>query len=188
MFALTRWTILIVLIVLSGVLTGFTVAIAQSPAKSDSNRPEADDDLPLPELPDRIDLPLPQLELPAVDAEQLDLPELDSPPDARTLEKIEKMIEGSSDLEAESGDSILQGLQEYLRQRGSLTDRFPSSVEPIGQIDEEVAEPVGGAGRFVAAELLLKTSRKLERIEPSDPIRRKLVKQMRCEAVRLLSE
>ncbi len=139
MFAITRWSLLIAMIVLSGILAGITAGIAQSP----STDPE--------------------------------------PPE---LKMFREALEGKGPV-GETGNGIMDDLLDIAGQRKSVL--HGSSLDPsvVGKPDSANS---GESQRALAAELLLRTSRTLEQIGPADRSRQELVKKMRGEAGRLLSE
>jgi hypothetical protein len=93
-----------------------------------------------------------------------------------------------------TGDGVLDDVLEVIRDRGSILDG--SSFDPRADPDRAPRrrhDLVGtSTGRHVdrvrLAELLLKSARLLEQVEPVDETRRELVNRMRLETVRLLSK
>jgi hypothetical protein len=175
MFGLTRWTILITAVVVSAIFAGITVGIAQSPSPKS----------PSPETPSEPD-PLPQLTLPQLPLPQVPLPETPAPvePPASALKHISDILQGKKPSTG-TGGLEMNGLGKILGEMGSVLDGSP--LDPALEI-ENTCEDSEESARAVAAELLLKTARKLEQISPADPSRRQLVIQMRGEAVKLLSQ
>ena len=101
--------------------------------------------------------------------------------DTKVVEKIQQALRDDSDVEA-TGDPILDDVLQIIKQQGSVLDG--SSLDQ----PEEDAAPDTESDKALAAERLLKAARCLEDIKPLDETRRHLVKQMRRETVRLLSE
>ena len=173
MFGLTRWTILITAIVLSAICAGITVGIAQSPSPESPSEPE----------------PLPQLTLPQLPLPDVPLPQAPAPvqPSASALKHISDILQRKKRA-TETGDLKVDGLGKILGEMGSVLDG--SQLDPSLDIENasQESEHSEESARAVAAELLLKTARKLEQITPADPSRRQLVIKMRGEAVKLLSQ
>jgi hypothetical protein len=105
------------------------------------------------------------------------------PADAEVVDTIRKAL--SDDPEARhSDDPILDDVLQIINQRGSILDGSSLDIEPAA--GPRPSTDVGS--KALAAERLLKAARLLEQIEPQDHSRRDLVKEMRRETVRLLSE
>ncbi len=104
--------------------------------------------------------------------------------EASALEEIRGVLDGKTPA-GQTNDPILNDVLNVIRQQGSVLDG--SSLDlPSGDAAESVEST--DSQRALAAELLLRTSRTLEQIGPVDKTRQQLVKQMRGEAVRLLSQ
>lgn len=121
----------------------------------------------------------PSLQLPPVEPT---LPPLEEAP--LIEEKIRGAIE--NDQAAATGDPILDGILDVLKQRGSvldgsLLDSPPVVAAPVNQAEQEAY--------CLAAEKLLETARILSQL-PSDPSgqRQQLITQMRDQAARCMSD
>ena len=88
-----------------------------------------------------------------------------------------------------TGDGVLDDVIDIIKQRGSVLD---GSVLDGSSLDEGSAgqdkQTVDRSDRAAVAEQLLKASRLLERLGEADRSRRLLIKQIRDEAAKLLSE
>jgi hypothetical protein len=117
------------------------------------------------------------------------------PPSSDTEEKIRQALDGKAT--DETGDGVLDDVLGVIKSRGSILDG--SSLDPDAPLSDPPASGQQSAAakhpsdstdreKSRAAELLLKTARKLEEIRPGNRSRREMVKKMRSEAVKLLSE
>lgn len=105
------------------------------------------------------------------------------PADAEVVDTIRKALSDGPEAQ-HVNDPILDDVLQVINERGSILDG--SSLSP--KTNTESFPPTEAASKALTAERLLKAARLLERIEPQDHSRRALVKQMRRETVRLLSE
>tara|TARA_R110002049_G_scaffold46487_1_gene135188 strand:- start:144667 stop:145140 length:474 start_codon:yes stop_codon:yes gene_type:complete len=115
------------------------------------------------------------------------------PADAKVVETIRKALHDDSAVPS-SDDPILDDVLNVIRQQGSVLDGSPldPKLEPLPEsasdADRGDRSLAPASHRALAAERLLKAARLLEQVQPLDNARRQLVKQMRRETVRLLSE
>lgn len=107
------------------------------------------------------------------------------------LKAFQNMIQGTPGTVAT--DPVMAGLMQVFHHRGSLLNN--SSLGPKLNRQDETQTPklvrsqesLHNRKRIRAAELLLKTSRMIDEIEPQTENQQKLVIQMRQEAVRLMT-
>lgn len=112
--------------------------------------------------------------------------------DPAGLKAFQNMINGTTD--AVPTDPIMSGLMQVYYHRGSVLEN--SSLDPRLQRSHATPEPIWNRSgdaqqrhkRLHAAELLLKTSRLIDKIKPLSDNRRQLAVQMRQEAARLLTQ
>ena len=164
MSARLRFAVAFALIALLGIST-LALSIAQPP--------NASNQIELPDLPDA--------ELRANLSE--------SAADPQTQQRILQALKGKRG--PESGDGVLDDMLEIIKRNGSVLDGSElESVESELDSNRGLGKPASDSrpNRARAAESLLKTARRLERIEPLDKTRCELVNQMRREAVRLLTQ
>jgi hypothetical protein len=106
-------------------------------------------------------------------------------PSSPAEQKIRDALEGKSS-NGETGDGVLDDVLGIIKQRRSILEG--SSLDPI-DIDSETTEKPGSVSKMaLAAEQILKAARLLENVGRPDQDRADLVKRMRAEAVKLLSE
>lgn len=106
-------------------------------------------------------------------------------PDAQVQEAIKSALQGKEP--APGSAAIPEDVARIFSRQGSVLDG--SSLDPDLEFGTKASEAsAGDSERAFAAEMLLKSSRKLEGIGPADKTRQELVAKMRSEAVRLLSE
>lgn len=179
-----------------------------SPGESTSN---ADQPRELPSAPsDPPTLRIPDVGQPAA-------PPLGQPPAGQTArDKILELIEGEEGAE-ETGDPVLDGVLDLLRTEGSVLDgssldprlapqplpenrrlpesrlppdRWPPYVDGDGRPQPRERDGREGAddtARYLLAEQLLRTARMLAAEPPLDSQRRRLIEDLRREAIRSLS-
>jgi hypothetical protein len=104
-------------------------------------------------------------------------------PDSSPQNRIRQALEGKTP-DNSSGDGVLDDVIGVINQQGSILDGSSLDDRPIPDLDRTSSE----TSRAIAAEQLLKASRLLEKLGRSDKSRRVLVKQMRGEAAKLVSE
>ncbi|MCG8653628.1 MAG: hypothetical protein MI861_27570 [Pirellulales bacterium] len=110
--------------------------------------------------------------------------------------KIRVALQGEQ-VEADSGDVVLDDILRVIRQQGSVLDGSvldPKACQSSLLKEDSLADAPPPASsqeeisqRAYTAELLLLTSRRLEQIGAVDKTRKQLVAEMRDEAARLLS-
>ena len=120
--------------------------------------------------------PFPQLELPATAAPPVVIPQ-----NSAVEKRIRKALSGESS--GGTGDPVLDDILGVLNKRGSILDG--STLDAADVTDKNTAGKA--TERFHAAELLLRTSRCMEKIGPLDSAQRDLIKQMRGQARHLLN-
>lgn len=173
----------------AGVTTvSLTAALAQQPSPQTELREEqeaAADDPQQPSAPeiDVVDIPT------------------DSKPsrvDPAAKKKIERALRGE-DVSSAGADPVLDDVLKIIREQGSVlegtvleSDRG-AETRPAGQnlaprAGVSADQPHRARRQARVAEMLLKTSRLLERLEPAGAPRGRLITDMRAEAARLLSE
>lgn len=98
-------------------------------------------------------------------------------------------VEGSFSPEG-TGDGVLDDMIEVIKQRGSIVDRFPKDPTVVrgAEVPAGVTDGEFAARQVIAAEQLLRAARLLEKVPRLDPQQVALVRQMRSQAGRLLSE
>ena len=100
-------------------------------------------------------------------------------------QQIRDAIEGKSPA-GETGDGLLDDVLGVIKQRRSILDG--SSLDFLDSDSETTGGPHSVSGMALAAEQMLKAARLLEKVGTADQDRADLVKRMRAEAVKLLSE
>lgn len=125
--------------------------------------------------------PLPQIELPNDANPPVLIPQANTVIEG----KIRKVLSG--DANAKTGDPILDDILGVIKQRGSILKGSTLGSTP-GSPKPKVANGADHSSeRFRAAELLLRTSRSLEKLGPLDASQRDLINKMRIESKRLLN-
>ncbi len=181
MFGFTRLAVLMAMIVVSGILAGISVGIAQTSPPVDPEPPRLESKPtavePKPAAAESKP-PAGELHLPAG---QIALPEFELESPAR--EAVKNALRGK--LQAgETGDIVWDEMMKVIRLRGSVLDG--SSLDSLVALSDDSSDS-DEAQRAFAAELLLRASRTLEQIGSVDNTRQKLVREMRDEAGRLLA-
>ncbi len=102
-------------------------------------------------------------------------------------DKIRQALDGQDP--RQTGDGVLDDVLKVIKQRGSV---LRGSVLD-GSVGNDLETDSAGsdfraAKNAIVAEQLLRASRLLESLQTPDPTRRRLIGQMRGEAVKLLSE
>ncbi len=100
-------------------------------------------------------------------------------------QKIRDALDGKSP-DGETGDGVLDDILGIIKQRRSILQG--SSLDPIDSDSETTGGPHSVSKMALAAEQILKAARLLENVGRPDQGRADLVKRMRAEAVKLLSE
>lgn len=113
----------------------------------------------------------------SIDTLSNDPPKIDS-----TEDKIRRALDGGTD--ADDG-TMLGGILGAIQERGSVLDG--------SSLDDDAYTPalppvIAQESQFLVAEQLLKTSRLLKQIRPTDRESLEMVNQMRLAAVKLLTE
>lgn len=103
-------------------------------------------------------------------------------PDPPEQQILREALEGKAT--EKSGDGVLDDVLDIIKKRGSILDG--STLDD--RTDETVTASADASLNAMVAEQLLKTSRLLQSIGGQDKMRVDLVKRMRTEAARLLSE
>ncbi len=103
-------------------------------------------------------------------------------PDPPEQQILREALEGKET--EKSGDGVLDDVLDIIKKRGSILDG--SALDD--RTDETVTASADASRNAMVAEQLLKTSRLLQSIGGQDKMRVDLVKRMRTEAARLLSE
>ncbi len=106
-------------------------------------------------------------------------------PSSPAEQKIRDALEGDSSA-GETGDGVLDDVLGIIKQRRSILEG--SSLDPIHNDSETKGGPHSVSKMALAAEQMLKAARLLENVGTPDQDRADLVKRMRAEAVKLLSE
>lgn len=106
------------------------------------------------------------------------------PDDPAARQAISKVLQGESVVD--SGHRLPDEIRELLHSTGSVLDGSSLDRDNI----EPAVSPATSRGvrQAHAAEMLLKTARLLDKIEPASENRKQLVNQMRSEAVRILQQ
>ena len=110
------------------------------------------------------------------------------PADVQVIDTISKAL--SDDPEARGtgdpimGDPIMDEVLQIIKKRGSILDGSSLDLRSEAAADRSPER----TNKNLTAERLLKAARLLEQIEPQDHARRQLIREMRRETVRLLSE
>ncbi len=101
-------------------------------------------------------------------------------------QQIFDALEGKSPA-GETSDGLLDDVLGVIRQRRSILDGSSLDFSIDGDA-ETTGGPTSSSSMALAAEQMLKAARLLEKVGASDQDRADLVKRMRAEAVKLLSE
>ena len=125
-----------------------------------------------------------------------------APADSKVIETIRRALDDDSET-LHSDDPILDDVLSIIRQQGSVLDgsaldqAVTDQTRPDAPMFDQRGEPksdsdgdslISVTDKAMAAERLLKAARFLEQVKPLDKVRIDLVRQMRRESIRLLSQ